>query len=76
MMSRRIHLKSELNGAIGKNSYAKNQLSVPGSFFTQFVTDILIEPRFACLCCASGRHLVSAGGTHHGIMESLSPFCN
>ena len=37
MMSRHIRMSSELSGAI-----AKNQLSVPGSFFNQFVTDIYI----------------------------------
>ena len=35
MMSRHFALSSELSGAI-----AKNQLSVPGSFFNHFVTDI------------------------------------
>ena len=41
MMSRHFHLSSELGGAIAKRlPYAKNQLSVTGSFFDQFVTDI------------------------------------
>ena len=39
MMSRHFHLSSELSGAIAKRlAHAKNQLSVPGSFFNQFVT--------------------------------------
>ena len=41
MMSRHFRLRSELSGAIAKRlPHAKNQLSVPGSFFNQFVTDI------------------------------------
>ena len=41
MMSRHFALSSELNGAIAKRlPQAKNQLSVPGSFLNQFVTDI------------------------------------
>ena len=41
MMSRHFVLSSELTGAIPKKlPHAKNQLSVPGSFFNQFVTDI------------------------------------
>ena len=36
MMSRNVRLRSELNGAIAKRPpHAKNQLSVPGSFFNQ-----------------------------------------
>ena len=43
MMSRHFALSSELSGAIAKRvPHAKNQLSVPGSFFNQFVTDIRI----------------------------------
>ena len=43
MMSRDFGLRSELGGAIAKRlPHAKNQLSVPGSFFNQFVTDIYI----------------------------------
>ena len=43
-MSRYFRLSSELSGAIAKRStHAKNQLSVPGSFFNQFVTDIYME---------------------------------
>ena len=39
MMSRHFRLSSELSGAIAKRPlHAKNQLSVPGSFFNQFVT--------------------------------------
>ena len=43
MMSRHFRLSSEFTGAIAKKlSHAKNQLSAPGSFFNQFVTDIYI----------------------------------
>ena len=43
MMSRHFHLSSELTGAIAKTlPHTKNQLSVPDSFFNQFVTDIYI----------------------------------
>ena len=43
MMSRHFRLSSELSGAIAKRLLqAKNQLSAPGSFFNQFVTDIYI----------------------------------
>ena len=43
MMSRHFALSSELTGAIAKRlPHAKNQLSVPGSFFNQFVTEIYI----------------------------------
>ena len=68
MMSRHFRLSSELSGAIAKRlSHAKNQLSTPGSFFNQFVTDIYsiyiyIQTRFACLRCAAGGHFVSTGG--------------
>ena len=42
-MSRHFALSSELTGAIAKKlPHAKNQLSVPGSFFNQFVTEIYI----------------------------------
>ena len=42
-MSRHFALNSELTGAIAKRlPHAKNQLSTPGSFFNQFVTDIYI----------------------------------
>ena len=42
MMSRHFSLSSELTGAIAKRlPHAKNQLFTPGSFFNQFVTDIL-----------------------------------
>ena len=42
-MNIQILLKSELSGAIAKRLlHAKNQLSAPGSFFNQFVTDIYI----------------------------------
>ena len=40
MMSRHFVLSSELGGAIAKRvPHAKKQLSVPGSFFNQLVTD-------------------------------------
>ena len=43
MMSRHFRLSSELSGAIAKRlPHAKNQLSVLGSFFNQFVTYIYI----------------------------------
>ena len=43
MISRHFGLSSELTGAIAKKlSHAKFQLSAPGSFFNQFVTDIYI----------------------------------
>ena len=44
MMSRQFRLSSELTGAIAKRlPHAKNQLSAPGSFFNQFVTDIYMS---------------------------------
>ena len=43
---------------LAKDSHTPNQLSVPGSFFNQFVTDI--QARFACLPCAAYGHFVSA----------------
>ena len=43
MMSRHFCLSSELTGAIAKRPpHAKNLLSVPGSFFNQFIADIFI----------------------------------
>ena len=43
MMSRHFALNSELTGVIVKIlPHGKNQLSAPGSFFNQFVTDIYI----------------------------------
>ena len=43
MMSRHFGLRSKHTGAIAKRlSHAKNQLSVTGSFFNQFVTDTYI----------------------------------
>ena len=43
MMSRHFRLSSELTGAIAKRpSHAKNQLSMAGNLFNQFVTDIYI----------------------------------
>ena len=80
MMSRHFRLNSEFTGAIAKRlPHAKNQLSVPGSFFNQFVTEIYIltiKTRLmcvyiymytsalrACLRCAAGGHFVPAGGS-------------
>ena len=41
MMSHHFALRSELSRAIAKRlPHAKNQLSVPGNFFNQFVTEI------------------------------------
>ena len=41
MMSRHFALNSEPTRAIAKRlPHAKNQLSAPGSFFNQFVTEI------------------------------------
>ena len=43
MMSGHFHMGSEHSGAIAKGlPHAKNQPSVPGSFFNQFVTEIYI----------------------------------
>ena len=43
MMSRHFRMNSELSGAIAKRPpHAKNQLSVPCSFFKQFVTYMYI----------------------------------
>ena len=55
MMSRHFALSSELSGAIAKRlPHAKNQLSVPGSFFNQFVTDMYIYIyKRASLACAA-----------------------
>ena len=45
MMSRYFRLSSELSGAIAKIlPHAKNYLSVPGSFFNQFVRYIQSTP--------------------------------
>ena len=44
MMSPHFALSSELSGPIAKGlPHAKNQFSVHGSFFNQFVTDIYID---------------------------------
>ena len=44
MMNRHFNLSSELSGAISKRpTHAKNQLSMTGSFFNQFVTYIYIQ---------------------------------
>ena len=54
MMSRHFALNSELTGAIAKRlPHAKNQLSAPGSFSNQFVTEIYIltiKTRLMCIC--------------------------
>ena len=74
MMSRHFALSSELTGAIAKRPpQVKTQLSAPGSFFNQFVTDISLLLKLddciytsalrACLRCAAGGHFVSAGGS-------------
>ena len=43
MMSQHFRLKLELSGTMDKRlKHAKNQFSVPGSFFNQFVTYIYI----------------------------------
>ena len=53
MMSRHFRLGSELTGAIAKKlTHAKNQLSSPGRFFNQFVTDIYIYKRASLACDA------------------------
>ena len=44
MMSLPFRMRSEHSGAIAKRlQHAKNQLSVPGSFFNQFGIDTLID---------------------------------
>ena len=54
MMSRHFRLSSELSGGIARRpSHAENQLSAPGSFFNQFVTDIHIYYKRASLACAA-----------------------
>ena len=53
MMSGHFALSSELTGAIAKIlPHAKNQLSMTGSFFNQFVTDIYIYKRASLACAA------------------------
>ena len=59
MMNRHFRLidifVSELSGAIAKRlPHAKNQLSAPGSFFNQFITDIYkyIYKRASLACAA------------------------
>ena len=48
MMSQHFGLSSELSGAIAKRlPHTKNQLSAPGSFFNQFVTDIYIYRHYS-----------------------------
>ena len=58
MMSGHFALISELTGAIAKIlPHAKNQLSMNGNFFNQFVTDIYIyKVRFALTCDICGSH--------------------
>ena len=53
-MSQHFRLRSELSGAIAKRlPHAKNQLSVLGSFFNQFVTErdniLTIKTRLICV---------------------------
>ena len=55
MMSRHFALSLELSGVIAKRlPHAKNQLSVPGSFFNQFVTYIYINKRASLACALRG----------------------
>ena len=53
MMSRHFALSSEVSGAIAKRlPHAKNQLSVTGSFFNKFVTEVYIltiKTRLMCI---------------------------
>ena len=72
MMSRHFGLNSELPGAMVKRlPHAKNQLSMPGSFFNQFVTEIyiytsalrLLALRGWWTICAAGGSLRSPGVT-------------
>ena len=59
MMSRHFALSSKLTGAIAKRlPHAKNQLSTPGSFFNQFVTDIDIY-----ICVLARREIRESGPT-------------
>ena len=63
MMSRHFAMSSELGGAIAKRlRHAKNQLSAPGSFFIQFVTDIYIYKRASLAYAARLADTMSAGG--------------
>ena len=51
-MSRQFRLRLKFSGAIAKRlQHVKNQLSVLGSFFNQFVTDIIYKR--ALLACAT-----------------------
>ena len=61
MMSRHFGLRSELSGAIAKSlPHAKNQLSMPGSFFNQFVTDIFIYTVRVAYCEPPGDQKISS----------------
>ena len=65
MMSQHFRLSSELTRAIAKRiARAKNQLSVSGNFFNQFVTDIYIYiyKRSSLGCAVRLANTVSAGG--------------
>ena len=73
MMSRHFRLSSELSGAIAKKlPHAKNQLSVTGSFFNQFVIYIyiyiyILEPLLSGQCrtgrCPDNRICPDIGGS-------------
>ena len=66
MMSRHFALNSELTGAIAKRlPHAKNQLSEPGSFFNQFVTEIYIYTN-------NNRVLIVRGGALPGRKKMTS----
>ena len=76
MMSQHFCLNSELSGAIAKRlPHAKNQLSVTGSFFNQFVTNIYIHnirvlqeiPKFESYDAHSSNSLLSSPSVHHKI---------
>ena len=66
-MSRHFRLRSELSKAIAQRlPHAQNQLSVPGSFFNQFVTEIYILTIKTRLMFTSALRLLvlAAGGSH------------
>ena len=62
MMSRHFRLSSKHSAAIAKRlPHAKDQLSVPGSFFNQFVTYIYLKPALCEVFCC-----VISGLSHFG----------